>query len=297
MERQPGVDEKDVDEDGPDESDPNLTTNERKEAGVGPTPPSALIIHEIIREEGENELERSTKALIWSAGGAGLSMGFSFLTMGFIKSGLPEAPWSKLVTGFGYTLGFLIVVLGRQQLFTESTLTAVLPLLTRRDAKTFMQTARLWAVVLMANIVGTFAFSFLISRHGLFDDEVVKALHTLSTEALKDEFVPMMIKSVLAGWLIALMVWLIPGAGQARLWLIVIVTYVVSIAHFSHIIAGSVEASYAVFVGHISFGEYFPRFMIPTLIGNCIGGVSLVAILNHAPIREELPGKQNKPSQ
>ena len=295
MERQAGVDEKDVDEDGPDESEPDVTTNERKEAGVGPTPPSAFMIHELIREEGEEELERSTKAIVWSALGAGLSMGFSFLTMAFIKSGLPEAPWSKLVTSFGYTLGFLIVVLGRQQLFTESTLTAVLPLLTRRDAKTFMQTARLWVIVLVFNIVGTFVFAWLISREGLFDDEVVKALHTLSAEAIKDGFVPMMVKSILAGWLIALMVWLIPGAGQARLWLIVIITYVVALAHFSHIIAGSVESAYNVFDGYITFPQYFTRFMIPTLIGNCIGGVSMVAIFNHAPIREKLPGEQNKP--
>ncbi len=296
MERQPGVDDKDVDEDGPDESEPEVTTNQRKEAGVGPTPPSAVMIHELIREEGEEELERSTKAIAWSALGAGLSMGFSFLTMAFIKSGLPEAPWSKLVTGFGYTLGFLIVVLGRQQLFTESTLTAVLPLLTRRDAKTFWQTARLWGIVLLFNIVGTFVFAWLISREGLFDGEVVKALHTLSAEAIKDGFVPMMIKSILAGWLIALMVWLIPGAGQGRLWLIVIITYVVSIAHFSHIIAGSVESAYNVFDGYITVPQYFTRFMIPTLIGNCIGGVSMVAIFNHAPVREELPGDQNKPS-
>lgn len=295
MERQPGVDDRDVDEDGPDDSEPNITKNERKEAGVGPTPPSALMIHEIIREEGEEELERSTKAIAWSALGAGLSMGFSFLTMGFIKSGLPEASWSKLVTGFGYTLGFLIVVLGRQQLFTESTLTAVLPLLTRRNGKTLWQTSRLWMIVLVFNIIGTFVFAWLISRDGLFDDEIVKALHTLAAEAIKDSFVPMMIKSILAGWLIALMVWLIPGAGQARLWLIVIITYVVAIAHFSHIIAGSVESAYNVFDGHITFGEYFTRFMFPTLIGNCIGGVSLVAIFNHAPVREELPGEQNKP--
>ncbi len=292
MERQPSVD-KDVDEDRSDDTEPAVSTNERKEAGVGPTPPSAFLIHEIIREEGEEELGRSTKAIIWSATGAGLSMGFSFLTMGFIKSGLPDAPWSKLVTGFGYTIGFLIVVLGRQQLFTESTLTAVLPLLTRRDAKTLWRTARLWTLVLVFNIVGTFGFAWLLSRHGLFDDDVVRALRSLAADAIKDEFLPMMIKSILAGWLIALMVWLIPGAGQARLWLIVIITYVVSIAHFSHIIAGSVEAAYNVFIGHITFAQYFPRFLIPTLIGNCIGGVSLVAILNHAPIREKLPGKQN----
>ncbi len=298
MGKRPAVDqenEKGDDEVGPNDSDPNVSTNQRKEAGVGPTPPSAVMIHEIIREEGEEELERSSKAIIWSALGAGLSMGFSFLVMGFIKSGLPEAHWTKLVSGFGYTIGFLIVVLGRQQLFTESTLTAVLPLLTRRDATTLWLTSRLWALVLVFNILGTFVFAWLISREGLFDDEVVRALHTLSAEALKDTFVPMMVKAILAGWLIALMVWLIPGAGQARLWLIVILTYVVAIAHFSHIIAGSVEAAYAVFDGHITVAQYFPRFLIPTLIGNTIGGVSLVAVFNHAPVREELPGEQNEP--
>ena len=279
-----------------DDNEPDLDHDERNHAGSGPTPPSARVIHEVIREDGEEELERSVNALSWSAFGAGLSMGFSFFTMAIIRSQLPEAPWAKLLTGFGYTIGFLIVVLGRQQLFTESTLTAVLPLLTRKDAKTAYQTGRLWLVVLIFNLVGTFLFAWLISHDGLFDPDVNKALHAIANEAIKDSFWPMMVKAILAGWLIALMVWLIPGAGQARLFLVVILTYVVAIAHFSHIIAGSVEAAFSVFTGTIHFGEYFTRFMIPTLIGNIIGGVSLVAILNHAPIREELPGGEHTDS-
>lgn len=273
-----------------DREDPNLDHHERHHAGSGPTPPEARVIHEIIREDGEKELERTGHALLWSALGAGLSMGFSFFTMAVLKSGLPETPWAKLVTGFGYTIGFLIVVLGRQQLFTESTLTAVLPALTRRNVKTTLQLLRLWSIVLFANIVGTFLFAWLISRQSLFDPELNKALKTLAEEAVKDPFWPMLVKAILAGWLIALMVWLIPGAGPSRLFLIIILTYVVAIAHFSHIIAGSVEAAYDVFVGTIGFGEYFTRFLVPTLVGNTIGGVSLVAILNHVPVREELPG-------
>ena len=276
-----------------DEHDPDLDHHERLHAGSGPTPPEARVIHELIREDGEKELERSVTALIWSALGAGLSMGFSFFTMAILRGGLPEAPWAKLVTGFGYTLGFIIVVLGRQQLFTESTLTAILPLLTRRDGKTLLQVIRLWSIVLVFNIVGTFIFAWLISHDVLFDQEINKALKAIAEEAIKDTFWPMAIKAVLAGWLIALMVWLIPGAGQSRLLLIMVLTYVVAIAHFSHIIAGSVEAAYNVFTGAISFGDYFTRFMIPTLLGNSIGGVSLVAILNHAPVRGELPGGNN----
>ena len=279
---------------GEDEHDPDLDHHERHHAGSGPTPPEARVIHEIIREDGEKELERSVSALIWSALGAGLSMGFSFFTMAILRSGLPEAPWSKLVTGFGYTLGFIIVVLGRQQLFTESTLTAILPLLTRRDGKTLAQVIRLWVLVLGFNLLGTFVFAWLISHEALFDPEINKALKAIAEEAIKDSFWPMAIKAILAGWLIALMVWLIPGAGQSRLLLIMVLTYVVAIAHFSHIIAGSVEAAYNVFTGTIGFGDYFTRFMIPTLLGNTIGGVSLVAILNHAPVRDELPGQENE---
>ena len=281
--------ERDGEDAGQDQHEPHLDEEERLHASTAPTPPDARVIHEITRADGEKELERSISALAWSALGAGLSMGFSFFTMGIIKSGLPEASWSKLVVSFGYTLGFLIVVLGRQQLFTESTLTAVLPFLIRKNRKTFLQTARLWIVVLVFNIVGTFMFAWLISHPALFDAEVNEALRTLADKAIADSFWPMLIKAILAGWLIALMVWLIPGAGQARLWLIMILTYVVALAQFSHIIAGSVEAAFNVFTGHIGFGAYFTRFMIPTLIGNTIGGVSFVAILNHAPIREELP--------
>ena len=129
----------------------------------------------------------------------------------------------------------------------------------------------------------------MISHEALFDEEVNRALRTLAAEAVKDSFWPMLVKAVLAGWLIALMVWLIPGAGPGRLWLILILTYVVAIAHFSHVIAGSVEAAFDVFTGHMPALDYVTRFLVPTLIGNTLGGVSLVAILNHVPVREELP--------
>lgn len=273
-----------------DTEEPDLEEHERRHAGTGPTPPEARVIHEIIREDGERELGRSVSALAWSALGAGLSMGFSFFAMALLRGGLPEAQWTHLVSSFGYTIGFIIVVLGRQQLFTESTLTAVLPLLIRMDAKTLGQLLRLWLVVLTFNLVGTFLFAWLISHEVLFDPEINKALKGIAEEALKDSFWPMLIKAMLAGWLIALMVWLIPGAGPSRLFLILIITYVVALGRFSHSIAGSVEAAYDVFGGTIGVGDYFTRFLIPTVLGNTLGGVSLVAILNHVPLREELPG-------
>ena len=233
--------------------------------------PEPVMIHEIIREDGERELERSFSALAWSGLSAGLSMGFSFLMMSVIRSVLPDQRWQSMISGFGYTTGFMIVVLGRQQLFTESTLTAVLPVLTKHSISAVLRMLRLWAVVLVANVVGTILFAWLLSVPDLFQAEVTEALSQVAQDALRDPFWPMMITAVLAGWLIALMVWLLPP-----------------IAHFSHLIAGSVEAAYLVVTHQLSATHYLTRFFVPTFIGNVLGGTSLVALLNHAPVREEL---------
>jgi formate-nitrite transporter family protein len=96
----------------------------------------ANVIHEAIRKQGEEELRRTSSGLAWSGLAAGLSMGFSMVTQGLLSAHLPDVPWKPLVSKFGYSIGFLIVVLGRQQLFTENTLTPIIPLLQRRDAAT-----------------------------------------------------------------------------------------------------------------------------------------------------------------
>jgi formate/nitrite transporter FocA (FNT family) len=120
------------------------------------------VVYETIRREGEEELERTVSSLAWSALAAGLSLGFSFITEGLLMAHLPDQPWRPLISKLGYCIGFLIVVLGRQQLFTENTLTVVLPLLIRKDSATFLRMLRLWAVVLTSNLVGTFLFALCL---------------------------------------------------------------------------------------------------------------------------------------
>ena len=136
----------------------------------------ALVIHEVLREEGEAELKRPPGSLAWSGLAAGMSMGFSFLGLALIHSALPEQPWTRLIDSAGYTVGFLITILGRQALFTESTLTAVLPILVRRDRTTLIATLRFWAVVLTCNLLGTYIFAGLVNLGGVFPPESCRAL-------------------------------------------------------------------------------------------------------------------------
>jgi len=274
---------------GPDagSNSPHLDDREQKQAAQHASP-RALVIHEIVREEGEAAMERTAGTLLMSALAAGLSMGFSFLAQAVIESSLPDTPWRSLVTSFGYTVGFVIVILGQQQLFTESTLSAVLPVLTRRDMTTVVKTGRLWELVLFANIAGTVIFSAMLQIPDVFSDEVVKALGVLAKQPFSGTFVVTVVRAVFAGWLIALMVWLLPSARSARLVTILLITYVVGMSKLSHVIAGSVEASYGVMVGAASVQDYLCMFFAPTLLGNMIGGISLVAIINHGSIVAEM---------
>jgi formate/nitrite transporter FocA (FNT family) len=271
---------------------PHLDEEEQSQAARHATP-RALVIHEIIRDEGEQELERTNTGLALSGLSGGLSMGFSFLALALLQASMPDSEWRHAVASLGYSVGFIIVVLGRQQLFTENTLTAVLPVLTRRDWGTFLSAARLWGIVLLANLAGTWIFAAIIHAPQVFPADVTKAFQEVAQEAIPPVFYATLVKSFFAGWLIALMVWILPAAQSARLFVILIITYVVSLAHLSHIVAGSTEAAYDVLSGGASFGDYCWLFLLPTLLGNIIGGVVLVTMLNHGSIAPEIEESKN----
>jgi formate/nitrite transporter FocA (FNT family) len=250
----------------------------------------ANVVYETIRREGEDELHRTPSALAWSALAAGLSMGFSFIAEGLLMAHLPDQPWRLLISRAGYSIGFLIVILGRQQLFTENTLTVVLPLLVRKDLATLVRMLRLWGVVLCANLVGTFLFALAIAKGHVFDAHTYQCLTEIGTGHLGAGFATVLGRAIIAGWLIALMVWLLPAAESSRVGIIIIVTYLVGIGGFNHIIAGSTTMFFLVVTRSISLGAYITQFFFPTLIGNIVGGMALVAALGHAQVvggREE----------
>lgn len=244
----------------------------------------ANVVYETIRREGEDEMQRSSAALAWSGFAAGLSMGFCLVAEAVLVARLPDAPWRPLISRFGYCVGFLIVILGRQQLFTENTLTVVLPALLHKDRKTLFNVARLWAVVLSSNVVGTMLFAYCIAYVHLFAPGVQQAFHDIGAAHVGASFGIVLVRAVFAGWLIALMVWLLPGAEASRVVIVIIITYLVGLANLNHIIAGSTTMIYLVATHAMSWGQYLIGFFLPTLIGNIIGGVSLVAALGHAQV-------------
>lgn len=244
----------------------------------------AAVVYESIRLEGEDELRRPAQALAWSGLAAGLSMGFSFVAEAFLTAGLPNRMWTHLVTKLGYSVGFLIVVLGRQQLFTENTLTVILPLLLHRNREVLKRVGTLWGVVLGTNVAGTYLFALAVAHVPIFEPSVREAFLSIGKAHLGLGFGGAFIGAIFAGWLVALMVWLLPAAESARVSIIVLITYLIGLGSFGHVIAGSTTVLYLVALKTTSWATYLGHFFLPTVLGNIVGGVSLVAALGHAQV-------------
>lgn len=275
------------------ESDEKLT-GKKIELDEDRLPSRAMAIHEHIRQDGEKEMERDAMALLWSAIAAGLSMGASLLAKGIFHVQLEGVPGGFLLENLGYTFGFIIVIMARQQLFTENTVTAVLPVMQNPTLGNFGLLMRLWSVVLLGNIIGTGVAAWAFEHMPIFDEETRDAFVKIGMDVMKNSPVEMFSNAIISGWLIATMVWMFPAAGAAKIVVIILMTWLIALGDTTHIVVGSVEILYLVFNGTLHWSDFFWPFALPTLAGNICGGTFIFALMSHAQICNDMSNKRKE---
>lgn len=249
---------------------------------------SAKVVHEVIRLQGDEELDRPLASLLFSAFAAGVAISASILAEASLAVRLPEAPWRELVVSLGYTVGFVLVILGNLQLFTETTVTAVLPLATHPTLRNLKRLLRLWAAVLLANLAGTFLVALLMAKRIVMSADQLDGAIALSRTALDHGAGDILLLGMPAGFLVASIAWILPNARGSEFWVVVLVTYVIAIGGFSHVVAGSGEAWLLALSGRTSFAAAIFGYILPSLAGNMIGGSGLFAVLAHGQVRPEI---------
>lgn len=249
--------------------------------------PTAHVLHETIRRQGDRELERTASALLWSSIAAGLSMGFSLLAPALMHARIGQTAATPLLAALAYSFGFLLVILGKQQLFTENTLTAVLPVMTKPSLSNFGRLLRLWGLVFAGNMVGITIFAWAMARLAITDTETQAAMLNMGTRLMHLSPGQMFVRGIFAGWLIAILVWLMPAAESSKVILIAVVTGMIGFAELTHIVAGSAEVLYLVFNHVESLGSVVTHFMLPVLAGNLVGGSLIFALISHAQVRSD----------
>jgi formate/nitrite transporter FocA (FNT family) len=249
---------------------------------------SAKVVHEVIRLQGDEELDRPVVSLLFSGFAAGVAISVSILAESFLHIALPDAGWTKLVSSLGYTVGFVIVILGNLQLFTENTVTAVLPVVTHPTARNLVRLLRLWATVFTANMAGTLFVAALMAWRVIVSGPQLDGAIAISSSILSHGAVETLLLGMPAGFLVASIAWILPNARGSEFWIIVMITYIIAIGGFSHVVAGSGEAWLLLCVGKITIAQAVMGFILPALVGNIIGGTGLFAVIAHGQVRSEI---------
>jgi formate/nitrite transporter FocA (FNT family) len=250
--------------------------------------PRTPVIYEIVRKLGEEEMARPATSLWWSGFAAGLSISFSLLGQAILQAHLPDTPWRPLVGSLGYSVGFIMVVLSRQQLFTENTITAVLPVMAEFNGRNLWRLCRMWGIVFAANMAGTLFAALFCSFTPVLTPELRGAMLDVSHLIVDHTWFEMMFRGIAAGFLMAAMVWLIPGAATAQFHVITLMTFLISAGGFMHIVAGSMEAFMLILSGAVGWWPLLASYFLPVLIGNIVGGTALFALIAYAQVMKEI---------
>lgn len=277
----------------PDPAIQSLTAGEEQDA-LERAGPRAPVVYASISSRGLEEINRPAVSLIGSGLSAGIIMTTSVIAQGLFHLKLPQFGGRELVADLGYTVGFMIVILGRLQLFTENTITPVLPLLASPSRRAFRRTARLWGLVLAANLLGTLLASALLLYGDIVTDEQLAAILEVSHHVLDHTAFETLRFGVIAGVMIAALVWILPQAGGSSALLIFFVTYVIALGDFTHVIAGSAESFLLMLNGDASATHVLLGVVAPALVGNVLGGTVLFATLAYVQVMEEISADKRR---
>lgn len=257
---------------------------------------TAAEIFDRVTTGGAEELKRPFFHLAFSGVAAGLSMGVSALGVALVLAQLGDSAGAEALAYLLYPLGFLAVILGRQQLFTENTLFPVALVLEER--RHLPALVKLWLTVLVANIIGTALFSALAVLTPALPEGARGELAGLGVEAAGHGIGTIFWSGVVGGWLIALVAWLVTASTTTtgQLTVIFLLTYAVGVGHFAHSIAGSAELLSAVLAGELSAMDY-PRWLAGAVLGNAVGGVVIVALFAYGQVSGAPAGRDAKPEE
>lgn len=244
-------------------------------------------IYEIISREGAEELSRPMSSLAWSGYAAGICICFSVFTMAHLYQSLPHDAASMLLIKLGYVVGFLIVITARLQLFTENTITVILPLLDKLSARNIGRTLKLWGVVFATNMLGTFSVAAMIILTKDLSTPYVEALFSVSRHAVEQPIIDIFLNGIPAGFLIAVLVWMMPSAKGSEFVLITVMIFLIALGDYSHVIAGSFEAFLLMLSGNVAISDAL-AYIGAAGLGNILGGSGVFTLLAYAQVKDEI---------
>ncbi|HTR64951.1 MAG TPA: formate/nitrite transporter family protein [Terriglobales bacterium] len=237
--------------------------------------------------EGMRELGRPTLGLLISGLSAGLDVSFSALVMAVVLSWSQDlsTPARELLLAASYAVGYILVIMGRSELFTEHTTRSVYPVL-HGDAS-LLALARLWCIVYLSNLAGCAAFAKVITVIGPPLNVVQPwSLGYMARNLVAHSGWVIFVSAILAGWMMGLLSWLVTAGrdSMGQIAIVALITGTIGICHLPHCVVGTTEvlAGYLAHQG-ITF-QQFTQFLFWATLGNACGGIVFVALIKYGHV-------------
>lgn len=237
-------------------------------------------IHERLLAGADEEIAAGTRGLFFSGFTAGIAITLTFMGFAF---GNAEFPGNPFLAALLYPIGFVYIILGRYQLYTENTLPPVKLVLTRLASIPLL--LRVWGVVLAANLAGAAFGAFILAKTGVLPPEVLEAGARFAEHGVATAWWDAFFKALFAGWLVAGVVWLGYAARDttSRLLMVYGVFYAIAVLDLFHVVTTAADVSFAAFRGGgASLATMIGQFWLPVLLGNTAGGVLMFTLVSYA---------------
>lgn len=247
--------------------------------------PHAVDIYERVCEDSQEELERLQSSIVFSGLFAGFAIGLAPLAAALATVSLgSDVKSTALIAALLYPIGYVAVIIGRAQFFTENTLYPVM--LSLRHSEFIGATARLWGIVYSTNLLGAFLFAALVVLTGALADDAQLELVKTGVDYASDGFSGIFFSAVITGFLLALVAWLVEGSDTvtARIAVIWGLTFLVALGSFDHCIASTLTTFAALLEGELGLGKLL-AWLAPATLGNIAGGVLIVTSINYGQVR------------
>lgn len=243
---------------------------------------------------GAKRLERPLIGDAITAFAGGMSVSFGAIAMimaaAAVGGGIDSPSTALLVGALVFPVGFIILLVGKTELFTENFLLPVAAVIKGRG--NLRQLGSLWAITLCCNLLGSLVFAFLISRDEVLAPGPAEEMIALATHSIEYSLPTAFIKAVFAGWLMTTLTWLLVAAVGfgPRIAMIWAIGALIVLGQFNHVIISAAEIFMAMFLGaDITVGDWATRNFLPALTGNLIGGLVFETLLQYVQSRFHEP--------
>lgn len=226
----------------------------------------------------DEEMGTSTRELFFSALAGGFAITITFLLYASLYASTDGHP---ILSAILYPIGFVYIILGGYQLYTENTLPPVTLVLERVASLPFL--FYIWSVVFIGNAVGGSIGAFVLASTEIFSPEASLAAQKIAMKGFEASFGSLFFKASFAGLIVAGVVWLDYAARDtvSRFLFVYMAFLAIPLGNLYHSVVSTTELMYLVFHGQVAITSGLYGFVLPVLLGNTIGGVLFVTVVNY----------------